>query len=107
MEEHWRPIAPDQRGRHKTLTSAVEAALKDMLTERNSFFDSLCDNWARLFPDLPAKPGRYEDGYIFIYVRSAPTMFLLRPKLRSIKAKLAELPGAPKKFEIRLEIHAR
>ena len=31
----------------------------------------------------------------------------MRPKLRMIKAKLATLPGAPKKIELRLEARAQ
>ena len=105
--EIWRPIAPDQRGRHKTLSSALDAALKDLITERNDFFDSLPDVWPKLFPSLLAKPGRYEGGIIYIYVKNAATSFLVRPKLREISRKLAELPGAPKRLNIRLEIHSR
>ena len=94
-----------ERGRHKTTASAFEAAFRDLTTERNAFFDSLADRWQELFPDLPARPGRYEDGKIFIYVRNAPTAFLVRPRLRAIAAKLAALPGAPKKIDLRLEQH--
>jgi len=107
VEEVWKPIAPDRRGRHKTLSSALDAAFKDLVTERNDFFDSLRDDWKRLFPDLPAYPGKYADGKIFIFVRNAPTSFVIRPKLRSIAAKLAALPGAPKRIDLRLEIHAQ
>ena len=104
---NWRPVDPDKRGRHKTTASAFDAAFKDLTTEKNPFFDSLCDNWKTLYPTLPAKPGRYEDGKIFIYVRNAPTSFVVRPKLRSIAARLAQLPGAPKKVDLKLEIHSR
>ena len=97
----------DQRGRHKTIKSAFEAAFKDLTTEKNVFYDSLCDNWKALFPSLPARPGRYEAGKIFIYVRNAPTSYLVRPKLRAIAAQLAQLPGAPKKVDLRLEIHSQ
>jgi len=108
FENVWgKAVGLDQRGRHKTTSSAIDAALRDLLTEKNVFFDSLCDNWKKIFPDLPAKPGRYEDGKIFIYVRNAPTSYSVRPKLRSIAAKLALLPGAPKKIELKLEIHSR
>ena len=71
----------------------------------NAFYDSLVDNWKSLFPDLPARPGRYEGGRIYIYVRNAPTSYVVRPKLRAIAAKLASLPGAPRKIDLRLEIH--
>ena len=99
-------MEPDKRGRHKTFGSAVGAAFADMIVEKNEFFDSLVDNWRRLFPDQPARPGRYEDGKIFIYVKNAPTLFLMRPRLPTIKRRLAALPGAPKRIELRLEAHA-
>ena len=102
---NWKPLDPDKRGRHKTTQSAFEAAFRDLTTEKNAFFDSLVDNWQRLFPGLPARPGRYEDGKIFIYVRNAPLAFLVRPRLKAIAAKLAALPGAPKRVDLRLEQH--
>ena len=103
---YGRATGLDQRGRHRTSALAFDAALKDLLTEKSDFFDSLVDSWRVLFPDVPALPGRYEDGKIFVYVKTAPTLFLLRPRLRQMAAKLAALPGAPKKVDLRLEIHA-
>jgi len=103
---NWLPKDPDKRGLHKTTASAFDAAFKDLTTEKNAFFDSLVDNWRMLFPGLPARPGRYEDGKIFVYVRNAPTAFLVRPQLKSIAARLATLPGAPAKIDLRLEQHA-
>ena len=97
----------NERGRHKTVASAFDAAFKDLTTEKNPFFDSLCDNWKALYPNLPAEPGRYEAGKIFIYVRNAPTSFVVRPRLRAIAARLARLPGAPKKVDLKLEIHSQ
>ena len=102
---NWRPKEPDKRGRHATVSSALDAAFKDLTTERSAFFDSLADRWAVLFPDLPARPGRYEAGKIFVYVRNASTAFLVRPRLRAVAAKLAALPGAPKRIDLRLEQH--
>jgi len=103
---YGKAVGLNERGRHATAASAFDAALKDLLTERNPFFDSLADCWKALFPTLPAWPGRYEDGKIFVYVKNAPTSFAVRPKLRTIAAKLAQLPGAPKRIDLRLEIHA-
>ena len=103
---YGRAIEPEKRGRHKTLASAVGAVFPELLEERNEFFDALADNWKRLFPDQPARPGRYEDGKIFIYVRNAPTLFLMRQRLPMIKRRLAAMPGAPKKLDLRLEAHA-
>ena len=103
---YGRAVEPEKRGRHKTFGSAVGAAFSDLIVEKNEFFDSLVDNWRRLFPNQPARPGRYEDGKIFLYVKNAPTNFALRPKLPAIKRALAALPGAPKRLDLRLEIHA-
>ena len=102
---NWQPIDPDKRGRHATTDSAFEAAFKALSPDRDEFFDTLVDNWRRLFPDVPARPGRHEGGKIFIYVRNAPTAFVVRPRLRAIAARLAQLPGAPKKIDLKLEQH--
>ena len=103
---NWQPREPERRGRHATFGAAIDAAFADLLTQRDPFFDTLVDRWRALFPDLPARPGRYEDGKIFLYVKNAPTNFALRPKLPAIKRALAALPGAPKRLDLRLEIHA-
>ena len=102
---YGRAVGLNERGRHKSVASALDAAFKDLLTEKNPFFDSLADRWRALFPDIPAKPGRYEDGKIYLYVKNAPTSFVVRPKLRTIARRLQELPGAPKTVSLRLEIH--
>ena len=94
------------RGRHKSVGTAFDAALKDLLTERNPFFDAVAARWAELFPGLPARPGRAEAGKLFLYVRTAPALFMMRPKLKAMAAKISSLPGAPKKVDLRLEIHA-
>ena len=94
----------DQRGKFENFAAAIEASLKDLLTEKNDFFDLLADRWKELFPEIPARPGRYEDGMIFLYVKNAPLLFMVRSKLKSIEAKLSQLPGAPKKLILKAEI---
>ncbi len=103
---NWLPKAPTERGRHKTFQSAIDAAFKDLLIEHHPFFDSLADQWQQLFPNLPMRPGRYEGGVIYLYVKSAPLSFAMRPKLPMIKKTLATLSGAPKNLVLKLEIHS-
>lgn len=100
----WKAVDPDKRGRFRSFAAAAEAAFADLTTERNPFFDSLADVWPKLFPGSPLRPGRYECGLVFLYVRSAAMLFAMRPKLPAIRKTLLELPGAPKKLELRLEI---
>jgi len=99
-------LEPSKRGRHSTFSSAIDAAFKELTTEHNAFFDSLADEWKRVFPTLPARPGRYEDGNIVLYVRNPPTLYMMRMKLGMIRNKLAELPGAPKSINLKLEIRS-
>lgn len=88
----------------------MDGLLGDLLTEKSAFFDAVCAQWKTLFPDLPARPGRYQDGRLFIYVRTAGQLFALRPKLPKIKKALLPLraadPNAPKRFTLHLEIHS-
>ena len=104
---YGKAIDPDKRGRHATFDSAVDAALAGILTEHDPFFDSLVDAWEGLFPGLPARPGRLENGCVYLYVDNAPTSFAVRPRLKAVAARLAQLPNAPKRLALRLEIHAR
>ncbi len=101
---NWKPLAPHERGRYTTFGAAVDAAARSLSVERNDFFDSLADRWPTLFPNSPARPGRYEDGRIILYVRSAPALFAFRPRLAAVKRTLATLPGAPKRLNVILEI---
>lgn len=101
----WKPQEPFKRGLHKSFAAAAEAAVKDLLTPHDPFYEALVDNWKILFPKLPARPGRFDAGKIFLYVPNAPTMFSLRPQLPKFRKLLAALPNAPKKIDLRLEIH--
>ena len=96
----------DKRGRHKTFASAVAASLAALKVEKNEFFDTVCANWSRLFPEQPARPGAWHDGCVVLYVNKSTTLYLMRPRLPMIKRKLATLPGAPRAFTVRLEIHS-
>lgn len=88
------------------LDSAIDAMLASLGCERNPFFDAVCEKWDELFPDLPARPVRYEDRCLYLQVRSPAINFAVRPKIPSVKRALAKLEGAPRRFDVRLEIRA-
>ena len=93
-----------------TVGTLMDGILGDLLAEKSVFFDRVCAQWDTLFPDIPARPGRYQDGHLFLYVRTAGQLFALRPKLPKIKKELLQLraadPNAPKRFTLHLEIHS-
>ena len=101
----WQPLEPHMRGRHSSFGDAAKAAYNALVTVKNPFVDYLANAWKTFFPDMPARPGRYEDGILFLYVKNAPMLFALRPKLAAVKRRIAKLPGAPKRLDVKLEIH--
>lgn len=95
-----------ERGLHATFDSALAAALKDLTTERNDFFDAVADAWPRLFPGVAARPGRFDDGRIVLYAKSPAALYATRMKLGAVRRRLSELPDAPKRIDLRLEVHS-
>lgn len=83
----------------------MDGLLANLLVEKSPFFDQVCEKWTELFPDCIAKPGRWQDGRLFLYVRTSGQLFGLRTKLPKVKKTLAALPTAPKRFSVNLEIH--
>lgn len=97
--------APEMRVRTPRVGTLLGALVTELTHVHEPFFDTVCDNWPRLFPSFPAKPGRYQDGRLFLYVRTSGQVFSLRAKLQKVKRALMALPGAPKRFSVHLEIH--
>ena len=85
--------------------SLMDGLLANLLIEKSPFFDEVCEKWTAMFPDSAAKPGRWQDGRLFLYVRTSGQLFGMRSKLSKIKKALAALPTAPKRFSVNLEIH--
>ncbi len=91
--------------------ATVGGCLNDILTEwttvKEPFFDTVVEKWKELCPDFPGRPGRYQDGHLFLYVSTSGQVFSLRTRLPKIKKLLLTLPGAPKanRFKLHLEVH--
>ena len=89
----------------QSMGNLMDGILAKLLVEKSPFFDEVCDKWTELFPDCIAKPGRWQDGRLFLYVRTSGQLFGMRTKLPKMKKLLATLPTAPKRFSLNLEIH--
>ena len=88
---------------------SVLGTLVDELTNvKEPFFDTVCERWKDVCPDVSARPGRYRDGRLFLYVGTSGLVFSLRSKLAKIKKLLLALPGAPaaRRLSLHLEVHA-
>lgn len=89
----------------------MDSLVEELSKDRSEFFDEAVQLWSQLFPDMKAKPGKWvsgaspkSGGKLFLHVASAPALFALRSKLPSIKRRLSELPTAPSRFTLHLEI---
>ena len=111
LEAHVTPGLPidgdavEMRVPMPSMGKLMDGLLANLLIEKGPFFDQVCEQWPTLFPDCVAKPGRWQDGRLFLYVRTSGQLFGLRTKLPKIKKALATLPTAPKRFSVNLEIH--
>ena len=88
-----------------SMGNLMDGILAKLLVEKSPFFDEVCEKWPALFPDCIAKPGRWQDGRLFLYVRTSGQLFGMRTKLPKMKKLIATLPTAPKRFSLNLEIH--
>ena len=83
----------------------MDAVNRDLFREEAQFLDRLRERWAELFPGCPARPGRWQDGKLVLYVSTAGQSFALRPRLPAMKRKIRTVEGAPKgRFALLVEI---
>ena len=88
--------------------SVLESVKRDMYKDEAKFFDTLREQWDAVFPNCPAKPGRWQEGKLVLYVTNAGQSFALRPKLPAMKKKILAIEGAPKgRFVLLVEIHGK
>ena len=90
------------------LDAAMDSVAREIYRDEARFFDRLREQWAELFPGCPARPGRWQEGKLVLYVATAGQSFALRPKLPTMKRRILALDGAPKVlFVLLVEIKCR
>ena len=90
------------------LDAAMDSVAREIYRDEARFFDRLREQWAELFPGCPARPGRWQEGKLVLYVATAGQSFALRPKLPAMKKRILALDGAPKgRFVLLVEIKGR
>ena len=90
------------------LDAVMDSVARELYRDEARFFDRLREQWAELFPGCPARPGRWQEGKLVLYVATAGQSFALRPKLPAMKRRILALDGAPKgRFALLVEIKGR
>ena len=90
------------------LDAVMESVARELYRDEARFFDRLREQWAELFPGCPARPGRWQEGKLVLYVATAGQSFALRPKLPAMKKRILALDGAPKgRLVLLVEIKGR
>ena len=90
------------------LDAVMDSVARELYRDEARFFDRLREQWAELFPGCPARPGRWQEGKLVLYVATAGQSFALRPKLPAMKKRILALDGAPKgRFVLLVEIKGR
>ena len=90
------------------LDAVMDSVAREIYRDEARFFDRLREQWAELFPGCPARPGRWQEGKLVLYVATAGQSFALRPKLPAMKRRILALDGAPKgRFALLVEIKGR
>lgn len=85
--------------------TVMESLNRDIYRDEARFLDTLRERWSELFPGCPARPGRFQDGRLVLYVSTSGQSFALRPKLPAMKRRIMALEGAPKgRFVLLVEI---
>lgn len=101
---NWQPSEPESRGRFRSFSDAIQSAFMGIYREQNPFYSLIVDKWGELFPNIRARPSRFENNTLYLAVPNAATSFVIRPKLATMKRIIAALPGAPARFAIKLEV---
>jgi len=90
------------------MDAVMESVARELYRDEARFFDRLREQWAELFPGCPARPGRWQEGKLVLYVATAGQSFALRPKLPAMKKRILALDGAPKgRLVLLVEIKGR
>ena len=87
--------------------SLAERELAAALNAGNPFLDTLRESWTRLFPGVPLRPDRIDGTKIFLCAATAVQLYSARRHLPEIRRRLKELPGAPRKFTLHLELRPK
>ncbi|MBP7637321.1 MAG: DUF721 domain-containing protein [Kiritimatiellae bacterium] len=100
---------PETRMEPEPLASLIEQTLKRLKINESPWLNDLNRAWPTLVPPEVARvtrPGKWEDGILFVYVTSSVTLFeLRRTHLRRIEEAVKGFAGAGRVRQVRLMVN--
>ncbi len=102
--------APELRRAPVPLSALVEKVLKRRNISESPWMDALNRAWPTLVaPEVArdARPGKFADGILFVYVTSSVKLFeLRRSRLRDIERAVRAFAGGDRVRQVRLMVNA-
>lgn len=101
---------PETRQSPEPIAAAVEKVLTRLKINESPWLNCLIAAWPDLVPPQVAKvarPGKWENNTLYIYVDSSPHLFEIRREhLKNIEKAVRDLPGGDRVRHVRLLVNA-
>ena len=101
---------PETRRDAEPFSAIIEKTLKSLNIEASPWLDELVQAWPRLVPPEVAKvsrPGKWDDGILYIYVTSSLQLFELRRQhLKRIDQAVRAFAGDDRVKHVRLMVNS-
>ncbi len=101
---------PEIRREAEPFSALIEKALKRLKIDASPWLDELAQAWPSLVPPDVAKaarPGKWEDGILYVYVASSTRLFEIRRQyLKHIEEAVRAFAGDGRVRQVRLLVNA-
>lgn len=101
---------PETRQEAEPFSALIERTLKRLNIAESPWLDELAQAWPRLVPPEVAqvsRPGKWDNGILYIYVASSPKLFELRRSwLKRIELAVRAFAGDDRVKHVRLMVNA-
>lgn len=101
---------PETRQEPEPFSALIEKTLKALKIDDSPWLDELAGAWTRIMPPevvKSARPGKWDNGTLYVYVDSSPHLFeLRRTHLKRIEAAVRAFAGDGRVKHVRLMVNA-
>ena len=101
---------PEMRREAEPFSAIIEKTLKRLNIAASPWLDELTQAWPNLVPPEVAKvarPGKWDNGILYVYVTSSPHLFeIRRTQLKRIEQAVRAFAGDDRVKQVRLMVNA-